>query len=515
MATELLKAIAAVLGDLVNPEVWPGEIEEWGEQIVLYRRYIDGRHRLDLEGTKMAASLRIDEEDEGRFSINYMPLVANSMSNRLHIERIDAIIEPVVLADKSAELAENTRLKKLANDWMSDYLINSDFDETQNDVNRDAVSDGDTFVMLEPPKGDEMGSFVHEPAWDNSVGVIPVYGERGRQMVAAVKVWIQTDGQERVNIYYEDRVDKFVNSESGFEKLPGDDRKWQDADGTALGVPFGHYRNDKLTRNWHGKSRIAPTIPPQDILNRTFMSMSLTSDNTAFQRGIAFGFEVGEEVAPGSVWTIIDKEIQPDGSEVAVAGLPAERYFDWKLIEPGELSPFIQQATLTIEQISITGNTPISTVSGGGDKESGEALKQRESGLLAEGKTNQVVFGNVWNRLIMMAWKAEVAFNPNTPPDIKRANSVWASIEVRNDVETIDNIVKMKDDLSRTKRMELTAPVLGYDVDEIPGMIIQIEAENVDLINRFIRNGNNGRADRTPPPATETETQTTTNVEST
>ncbi|MCK5605421.1 hypothetical protein KAR91_26250, partial [Candidatus Pacearchaeota archaeon] len=110
-----------------------------------------------------------------------------------------------------------------------------------------------------------------------------------------------------------------------------------------------------------------------------------------------------------------------------------------------------------------------------------------------------------WNRLMMMAWKAEVTFNPDTPPEIKRANSVWSSIEVRNDVETIDNIVKMKDDLSRVKRMELSAPVLGYDVDEIPGMIVMIEAENADFINRFIRNGNNGRADRTPPPATETE----------
>ena len=484
--SDILTAIAGKLGDLVNPETWPAEIEEWGDEIVTNRNYIDGKHRLDLDDT-LAARARLGQDDDEVFSINYSELVVTAMSNRLNVERIDAVVEQSGTGDAFVAA------KKIANDWVSEYLIDSDFDEIQNDVNFDAVGDGDTFVMIDPPKDGQSGKFVHEPAWDNEVGIIPVYGEQGRQMTAAVKVWMTTSGDERVNIYYDNRVEKFINSEGALSDFGNDEPKWEDSDGQPLGVPFGHFRNGKLTRNWHGKSRSSKIRPAQDVLNRTFLSMVVTGENTAFQRMITLGFSPGDSIAPGSVWSVVDEDEK--GNEVA--GLDPSKFYDFKLIEPGQITPFVEQANLTIEQISITGNTPISTVSGGGSNESGEALKQRESGLLAESKTNQIIFGNVWKRLMLMAWKAERTFNDTAPDNIKRFNTVWLSAEIRNNKEVIENIILMKDDLPRTKRLEEAAPVFeSYDTDEISKMIVAKEAENVALISQLIANGNNGRADR-------------------
>lgn len=492
MTSELLTAIANKLGDLVNSETWPGEIEAWGDEILENRDYVDGKHRLDLDAN-MAASLRIDKNDDERFSINYSELVVTAMSNRLNVERLEATVET------GATVEATVKATKEANDWLSNYLIDSDFDEIQNNVNFDAVADGDTFVAISPPKDGQAGSFVHEPAWDNSVGIIPVYGERGREMVAAVKVWMTTSGTERVNIYYGNRVEKFTNGDSGLTKLNSKEHEWVDSNDDPLGVPFGHFPNNKLTRKWHGTSRSKKIRPSQDVLNKTFMSMTLTSEHTAFQRGIAYGFSPGKVVAPGSVWVIV--ETDSEGNEIA--GLNPDRHYDFQLIEPGQISSFVDQANLTIEQISITGNTPIATVSGGGANESGEALKQRESGLLAEAKTNQVVFGNVWKRMMMMAWRAEKKFNPASAPDIKRINAVWASAEVRNDAETIDNIIKMKDDLPRQKRLEEAAVVFeSYEPNEIGDMMLAKEVENAELLTRLLQNGGGGRADRTAPVET-------------
>lgn len=506
MALEILESVAGLLGDLVNPETWPDEIEAWGTEIALNRDYIDGKQRLELNDD-MKAILRIedDPDPDRRFNVNYAKLVVNRMADRLNLERIDAIVDNSGINDPDI-VAENNRA---GNEWISDMLVGSDFDELQIDVSKDGVGDGDTFVMLSPLRILDNGTvipstFVHEPAWDNEVGLIPVYGAQGRMMVAAVKVWLQTDGNERINIYYVDRVEKFVNGDDGlstFTDPESDDKEWVAEDGQPLGVPFGHFRNDKKTRSWNGTSRIQPMIPAQDVLNRTYMSIVAAGEATGFQRMASFGFTPTASVAPGSIWTIVEHEKNADGSQGdAIAGLSSDRFYDLKVIEPGELAPLISSAVFSIEQIGTITNTPLPTVEGGGADQSGEALKQRESGLLAEGNTNQIVFGNVWERLVMMAWRAEMVFNPTKPPAIKRANSVWTSIEVRNATEIIDNINKMQDDLPIEKRLEEAAPVFkSYDVAEIPGMVTRVQEDKLALTLALVRNGQNGRADRNAP----------------
>ena len=109
--SDILTAIAAKLGDLVNPETWPAEIEEWGDEIITNREYIDGEHPMDLDDT-MTARARIGQDGDEVFSINYSELVVTAMSNRLNVERIDAVVEQSGTDDAFVAA------KKIANDWV-------------------------------------------------------------------------------------------------------------------------------------------------------------------------------------------------------------------------------------------------------------------------------------------------------------------------------------------------------------------------------------------------------------
>ena len=480
----LLSAIADQLGKaLVKKTTWMVEVEAWGKRVALYREYVDGVHRLELT-PEMAKMLRIKENEDERFSLNYADLVVSKLANRLKIERIEAITDG---ADAAA-----------GNEWVKGLLQDSAFDELQIDVIGDTIGDGDTFIIIDPPRKADAAkkqdakamSFVHEPAWDNVTGIIPIYDGRQRVMVAAVKVWEQTDSDhERVNIYYPDRVERFEHK-GGLVAL-GDEPEspWVDAQDKPLGVPFAHFRNRKKTRRAFGLSEVQKMIAPQDVLNRTFMSMTMTSELTSFQRLAFIGIEAKGNVSPGSIWEVVAKDHEGN----VAPGIPSDRQVDVKVIEPGEISPFVEQGLFTIEQIGTVSETPLAS-NMGGDSQSGEALKQRESGLLAKAQTLQVVLGNVFRLLLTQAHRVETTFGAEQPPEIKRYNPVWADAEVRNKAEMVANATLVRDDLDAETYLKEIEPAMAFDVDDIKDIIETKQGESVELLSNLLRSGRSQRA---------------------
>lgn len=467
----LLSAIANELGDkLVKKDTWVVAVKAWGDRVALYREYVDGKHRLELT-TEMAKMLRIKENDDERFSLNYADLVVSKLCNRLKIERIEAITDG---EDSDA-----------GNEWVRGLLQDSEFDELQIDVIGDTIGDGDTFIIIDPPKDDKPMSFVHEPAWDNVTGIIPIYDGSNRHMVAAVKVWEQTGSDhERVNIYYPDRVERFKHHGSLVALAVDPVSPWVDAQNVPLGVPFAHFRNRKKTRRAFGLSEVQKMIAPQDVLNRTFMSMTMTSELTSFQRLAFIGIEADGNVSPGSIWEIVSRDAEGN----VIAGIPKDRQVDVKVIEPGEISPFVEQGLFTIEQIGTVSETPLAS-NMGGDSQSGEALKQRESGLLAKAETLQVVLGNVFRRLLTQAHRVETMFGAEKPPEIKRYNPVWADAEVRNKAEMVENATLVRDDLDAETYLKEIEPAMAFDVDDIPSIIETKQGESAELLSNLLRTG--------------------------
>ena len=73
----------------------------------------------------------------------------------------------------------------------------------------------------------------------------------------------------------------------------------------------------------------------------------------------------------------------------------------------------------------------------GGDSSSGEALKQREIGMLGKLTRAQVQIGNSWEDMIYLANAQEAVFGFHVPPAIDHLNTRWKSAEMRNDGDVL------------------------------------------------------------------------------
>jgi len=437
------------------PITWGDEVQKWGQTVALFRQYAEGDHRAKLT-PEMQQMLRISGGVLDTFTLNYCDLVIAKMGDRLTVAGIDADTKP-------------------GSDWAVEVLNRNRIDGLQMDVHDAALRDGITFVMVAPEE-DGAVMLAHELAWDGDTGIIPVYDRMGKRLLAAVKVWYETSTARRVNIYYADRVEKYdaelggglsVHLDSGMRPDETADRgevngvvPWV-SNGQPLGVPVIPFVNRAKARLGYGLSEIACVIPGQDALNRTLVSMVMTAELSAFQIKVAVGFAPPATVTPG-MWMAIAPE-----------GLGNDQKAEAYALEQAQLVPFISEAQFLIEQMGTISQTPLPGQMGG-DSASGEALKQREIGLLGKVKRFQVKAGNAWEDCMRLAATVQNAYSTQRPaPAVKRWTCRWEDADIRNDAEVIANAIKMRELVGDKEVLRLVAPVWGYTAQQIDAILAE------------------------------------------
>ena len=439
----MLSTIYEMLPKTLVRDEWLVETDDWGDRVKLFRDYYDGNHRSKLTGN-MKRMLRFSGDAHDQFNENYCGLVVDTYADRLLVERMQGDSDEATM-------------------WATDLLDANRFDGLQMDIHEATIRDGDTFVLLEYDSDTDRVVFSHEPCWDGETGMIAVYDRRLKNILVAVKVWYEgLDDARRVNFYYPDRVEKYIGDESGYGMQPYVDDSTDErgiAEWLPGFVPVVHFRNRARTMTQYGISELASVVPLQDALNRGLMSMVMTAELTAFLIRVAKGFEPPAEVSPG-MWITIGAE-----------GLSNDQVADAFTLEPGGIVPFIDQANHLIEQIATISRTPLPTTLGGANA-SGEALKQRESGLLAKVRKAQVKIGNSHEDMMRMAVMLYNTFAPTRAPDsIWRC--VWRDAQVRNEAQMIQNALAVRDIVGERETLRLIAEVYGYGM----GKQEEIQAE--------------------------------------
>ena len=428
----MLSTIYEMLPKTLVRDEWLTETDDWGDRVKLFRDYYDGNHRSKLTGN-MKRMLRISGDAHDQFNENYCGLVVDTYADRLLVERMQGDSDE-------------------ATDWATELMDANRFDGLQMDIHEATIRDGDTFVLLEYDNETDRVVFSHEPCWDGETGMIAVYDRRLKNILIAVKVWYEgLDDARRVNFYYPDRVEKYIGDESGYGMQPYVDDSTDErgiAEWLPGVVPVIHYRNRMRTMTQYGISELASVVPLQDALNRGLMSMVMTAELTAFLIRVAKGFEPPAEVSPG-MWITIGAE-----------GLSNDQVADAFTLEPGGIVPFIDQANHLIEQIATISRTPLPTTLGG-DSASGEALKQRESGLLAKVRKAQVKVGNSHEDLMRMAVVLHNTFSGTRAP-VSNWRCVWRDAQVRNEAQMIQNALAVRDIVGERETLRLIAEVYGY-----------------------------------------------------
>ena len=434
--------------------------EARGRRIAAYRRYADGDHPANMT-KEMRELLRVtrNRDVSNEFNDNYMDIVISSMADRIQLRTIEADTDDGSL-------------------WLNGLLKYNRLDALQGDVHEATIRDGDTYVMVSYDNDDGIPRFTHELAYDGVSGVAVFYDSPDiSELCAAVKIWNTIEEIEgraviinRCNVYYPDRVERWrlVNGEiKPHEDEAPPVQAWTTRDGKCLGVPFVHYRN--RGRQNYGLSEIRKAIPLQNVLNRVLYSFVMSSELAGFPIRAAFGFTPPAEVTPG-MWIVV----QPEGMTPADAARI-------EMLQAGDLSQFLTALSFVTQEIGRITRTPAPEFSAN-DNASGEALKQREIGLLGKVKRFLVHAGNSWERVIEQAYNVALSYGGSKPPVVSAFSTRWADPQIRNDTQTVQNALAVRDIVGDRQTLRFVADV--FDLDEAAIEKIMIEKQG-DILGKM------------------------------
>lgn len=481
-----LDAIQAALNKQISQAAWAADNELRGEKVARFRRYVDGEHDAQMT-TEMRKLLRIeasDTEQTSVFTSNQCDDVIQTMTDRLTVERIEG--------DSDA-----------ATKWADEVLDANRFDGLQMDLHEATLVDGDSYALVGYNAEDDLPSIYPELAWDGSCGILPVYKEDGKkELAAAIKVWNETKvdyaDTQRVNVYYPDRIEKFIGSGDRLERY--DDPKspevwplpWVMPNGDPIGIPLIPFSNRRRGAGGFGKSELESATPLQDGLNRTLHSMIMASELSAFRILIAKGFTPPAGLSPGMIVRILGDNNGP---------LSKDQVAELTALEGSDLEKFIKVAEFFIGRIEAVTRTPNMTTN---TNLSGEAMKQSEIKLLGKVRRFQVKTGNSWEDTLALAARVQLAFSNHEPPPVKRWRTVWKDPEIRNDKDLVDNVIKVKDMISQEESLRQLSPVFSWDEAAIKKIIADREKESQAATVSRIQAFNTQRAGidaRNPNPA--------------
>lgn len=467
----MLKAIQDILIErgLVDA-TWAETQEKRAEIVRLFREYYNGNHRLKLT-EEMRRMMQIDDDRLDRYNANYCDLVVHTMADRIHLDGIEVdeaagdgdaaelrtYLEQVLPNVEIGSIVDTlvTKFGATAADagegqvWADDLMEDNQFEALEQAVTIAMLRDGVTYVLSEYQEPDALygvGGGIrwhHETVFNGHEGIIGIWDARNEYLTAAVKIWGYGE-LWHVNIYYPDKTERYVFGEFG----EGKDRKTEmrvrdDAEltvrqGMVPGIPLVAFQN-KVGDAKKSQSELRDVIPLQDSLNRGMVSMVINAELTAFSIVLAVGIMVDGGFTPGMILQVLAKDSEgrqliPEDPETAKA--LADYYNSTKLerVQGSEITGFIEQADWFINQISVVSSTPI-PMNLGGDNQSGEALKQREVGLLGKVRRAQVHLKSGWVSLFKLSHHQESVFAADKPPAIAKYDARWKDAQIRNDAD--------------------------------------------------------------------------------
>lgn len=432
-----------------------GAIEARAAQIARYRRYYDGEHDAAITD-KMRKMLRLSEIATA-FNQNYAHIVVDTPTNRLAFTAFETAQE-----DDPAQA------------WLADIYKTQRLQLLQRAVHRAALRDGETFIMVSHDASTRRVRLTHELSFDGLSGVIPFYAsDTDEKPIAAAKVWhelIETQApgeglrlvdQVRVNVYYPDRIERFISAAGGITALTpyteagesGSVAAWADRGGAGLGIPLIHFRN-RPVGSW-GLSELNDYMPLQDAINRVFHSLIMAGEKTGFVNRVAiFNPDPdGSGINPGD-WLLAPAN-RPEA--VNVTTLP-----------PGDVSGLLSVLHDLRTQIAVVTTTPAAELMGR-DGQSGESLKMLEGGLIGKIEDAQAEFGAAWEAVARMAHRiAAVVGNP-APPALNDFSVVWKPAALRDDRMIVSNAVMLaeKGVISAAAARRAVAGVYGWGSEDL------------------------------------------------
>ncbi|MFI8229421.1 phage portal protein [Streptomyces sp. NPDC085900] len=314
-----------------------------------------------------------------RFRLNFAATPVNAVNNRLEITSVSAISEG-------------------AGQYLDRVWASNELELEVGQIHKKALIYGDAYLMVWP-EGDSLEIYYNSP----KTTVVLYEEENPRLKRVAAKMWETTiDGKNRtrVNLYYQDRIEKYVSRAERLPQTPKDSDfvpfvdEFTDSNGimaNPLGrIPVFHFRTERPK----GKPEHRNAYEPQDLINKLCVTQMAANDYQGFPWRYALTEDGSSEAADFD-----------EGSESTLTGsTPGELTIFNNVKAIGQLDPakpesFLEPMRVYIRSLATITETPLHYFEPTGNIPSGEALRTAEAPLVKKVRTRQLSFGATWREV--------------------------------------------------------------------------------------------------------------------
>jgi hypothetical protein len=367
-------------------------------------RYYNGEHDLAFATEKFQNTFGTLFRE---FALNLCPVICDAVRDKLRVTGFsveDAGKSYAFTRDKNLTPEGVTHTRAI---WQRNRL-----GTRAGEVHKEALKTGDAYLIVWP---DASGRAVFYPNRAASVTVVTDDDSPGRILWAA-KQWLTSDKHIRLNLFYSDRIEKYVSKRESegtlpdpkdfvpFESAVSPRFSGQPPKGGTQNNPFGivpvfHFANN-ADLGMTGRSELEAAMAVQDGLNKSVLDMLVAMEFSAYRQRWAAGIEIeidaeGKAVAP----------FKAGVEHLWISENPNARFGDF---DTAELEQFLKvKDSFRVDIASVTGTPLHYFLQHTGDFPSGESLKKAETRFLAKVRDRQESFGQVWADAMAFALKIE------------------------------------------------------------------------------------------------------------
>jgi hypothetical protein len=454
------------------------EIKVRGERYLLYRRYYDGDHRLAFATKDWTSQF-------GRlfaaFADNLCPAVVNAVRNRLSVTGFSIAGDEQESGDGEAEDRVGGEMGPADLAW--EAWNRNRMDRRQKELFREALIGGDSYAIVWEHPTIEGQAVIYPNRADQCV---VRYDEEvpGRRAVG-IKAWTLPDRRARANLYYEDRIEKYVsrNAQTG-GGLPTKANvfdEWTGAEGTEAAivphelesvpvVPFSYDAGAGMA----GRSRLTDVLPIQDALNKSLADMLVAMEFQSIPQRWVVGYTPEIDPTTGQE----KKPFIPGADRLWGVTNPDARFGQF---EAAALKPFIDVSDSFRAETARVSSTPLHYLLLSGSFPSGEALRAAEAPLEAVVQDTKDGFGTSIEETMDLVARVE-------GNDVVPLSALWRDSTSRGAKEWAETL-EIKKALGVPQRQIFRE--LGYSDPEIEEMLEE-EQERLRTI------ANEGLEEETP-----------------
>ncbi len=422
-------------------------IEQLRENSIRYQRperYYRGEHDLAFATEKFANAFGSQFRE---FALNLCPAVCDAVRDKLKIEGFSVESMGDENRFKADELEE-----QVAAIWQRNRM-----DVRAGELHKEALKNGDAYAIVWPNAD---GRAVVYP--NKAANCTAFYDEESPgKIVSAAKYWQTADKFTRLNLYYADRIERFITKGSGGILLPAADQFLPFADDgnpVVIANPFGsvpvfHFANNADIGEL-GRSELEAAIPVQDGLNKSVLDMLVAMEFCAYRQRWAAGIEIDYD-ADGLA-------VPPFNAGIDHLWVSENTDTRFGEFADSNLDQFLKvKESFRIDIASVTG-TPLHYLQPQNKTlASGEALKKSETRFIAKVRDRQSSFGRVWEEAMSFALRIE-----NAGSDV-RLLSRWQDPSPISERELLENI-QIKRSIGLPSDIALAEA--GYGKASIEGM---------------------------------------------